>query len=62
LDQPSASPAARLISPRGYSNQADSLKSIDALVKRAMEYRHKGLSEKEIGDELHLSPERSPGS
>jgi orotate phosphoribosyltransferase len=36
---------------------AAALKSIDALVKRAMEYREKGLSEKEIGDELHLSPE-----
>jgi orotate phosphoribosyltransferase len=33
------------------------LKSIDALVKKALEYREKGLSEKEIGDELHLSPE-----
>jgi orotate phosphoribosyltransferase len=33
------------------------MKSIDALVKKALEYREKGLSEKEIGDELHLSPE-----
>ncbi len=33
------------------------MKSIDALVKRAIEYREKGLSEKEIGDELHLSSE-----
>jgi orotate phosphoribosyltransferase len=33
------------------------MKSIDALVKKATEYREKGLSEKEIGDELHLSPE-----
>lgn len=33
------------------------MKSIDALVRRAMEYKEKGLSEKEIGDELHLSPE-----
>jgi len=32
-------------------------KSIDALVKRAIEYKEKGLSDKEIGDELHLSPE-----
>jgi orotate phosphoribosyltransferase len=33
------------------------MKSIDALVKRAIEYKEKGLSDKEIGDELHLSPE-----
>ena len=33
------------------------MKSIDALVKKAAEYKAKGLSEKEIGDELHLSPE-----
>jgi len=33
------------------------MKSIDALVKKATEYKEKGLSEKEIGDELHLSPE-----
>jgi len=33
------------------------MKSIDALVKKARGYREKGLSEKEIGDELHLSPE-----
>ena len=33
------------------------VKSIDALAKKAAEYRQKGLSEKEIGDELHLSPE-----
>lgn len=33
------------------------MKSIDALVKKALEYKEKGLSEKEIGDELHLSPE-----
>ncbi len=33
------------------------VKSIDALVKKAREYKEKGLSEKEIGDELHLSPE-----
>jgi len=33
------------------------MKSIDALVKRALEYKEKGLSEKEIGDELHLSNE-----
>ncbi|MEE9236894.1 MAG: orotate phosphoribosyltransferase-like protein [Thermoplasmata archaeon] len=33
------------------------MKSIDALVRRAMEFKEKGLSEKEIGDELHLSPE-----
>ena len=33
------------------------MKSIDALVKKAHEYKEKGLSEKEIGDELHLSPE-----
>ncbi|MFQ5837823.1 MAG: orotate phosphoribosyltransferase-like protein [Thermoplasmata archaeon] len=33
------------------------MKSIDALVRKAMEFKEKGLSEKEIGDELHLSPE-----
>ena len=33
------------------------MKSIDALVKKAAEFKSKGLSEKEIGDELHLSPE-----
>jgi orotate phosphoribosyltransferase len=31
------------------------MKNIDALIKRAMEYKDKGFSEKEIGDELHLS-------
>src|SRR2546427_2178458 len=33
------------------------MKSVDALAKKAAEYKEKGLSEKEIGDELHLSPE-----
>ena len=33
------------------------MKSIDALVKKALEFKEKGLSDKEIGDELHLSPE-----
>lgn len=33
------------------------MKSVDALAKKAAEFRAKGLSEKEIGDELHLSPE-----
>lgn len=33
------------------------MKSIDALVHKAMEFKEKGLSEKEIGDELHLSSE-----
>ena len=33
------------------------MKSIDSLVKKAQEYRGKGLTEKEIGDELHVSPE-----
>ncbi len=33
------------------------MKSIDALVRKALEYKEKGLSEKEIGDELHLSSE-----
>jgi orotate phosphoribosyltransferase len=32
-------------------------KSVDALVKKAQEFRAKGLTEKEIGDELHVSPE-----
>ena len=31
------------------------MKSLDSLVKKAMEYRDKGLTEKEIGAELHLS-------
>ena len=31
------------------------MKSIDAIAKRALEYKEKGLSEKEIADELHLS-------
>lgn len=33
------------------------MKSIDALIKKALEYKEKGLSEKEIADELHLSGE-----
>ncbi len=33
------------------------MKSIDALVKKAGEFKEKGLSDKEIGDELHLSSE-----
>jgi orotate phosphoribosyltransferase len=33
------------------------MKSIDAIAKKALEYKDKGLSEKEIADELHLSPE-----
>ena len=33
------------------------MKSIDTLVKKALEFKEKGLSDKEIGDELHLSPE-----
>ena len=33
------------------------MKSIDAIAKRALEYKEKGLSEKEIADELHLSTE-----
>jgi len=33
------------------------MKSIDAIAKRALEYKEKGLSEKEIADELHLSAE-----
>ena len=31
------------------------MKSVDALIKKTMEFRDKGLSEKEIADELHLS-------
>ena len=31
------------------------MKTVDALAERAMELRKKGLSENEIGDELHLS-------
>ncbi|MFQ6061180.1 MAG: orotate phosphoribosyltransferase-like protein, partial [Thermoplasmata archaeon] len=31
-------------------------KSLEALIKKASELKEKGLSEKEIGDELHLSP------
>jgi len=33
------------------------MKSIDTLAKKALEYKSKGLSEKEIADELHLSTE-----
>ena len=33
------------------------MKSIDAIAKKALEYKEKGLSEKEIADELHLSTE-----
>jgi len=31
------------------------LKSLEALIEKALELKEKGLSEKEIGDELHLS-------
>lgn len=31
------------------------MKSLEALIERAIELKEKGLSEKEIGDELHLS-------
>ncbi len=33
------------------------MKSIDAIAKKAQDYKDKGLSEKEIADELHLSTE-----
>ena len=33
------------------------MKDVNAIAKRALEYKEKGLSEKEIADELHLSPE-----
>jgi orotate phosphoribosyltransferase len=33
------------------------MKDVNAIARRAMEYKEKGLSEKEIADELHLSPE-----
>src|SRR2546425_11195344 len=33
------------------------MKDVNSIAKRAMEYKEKGLSEKEIADELHLSPE-----
>lgn len=33
------------------------MKSIDDLIKKALNYKEKGLNEKEIGDELHLSPD-----
>ena len=33
------------------------MKSIDAIAKKALEFKEKGLSEKEIADELHLSAE-----
>ena len=33
------------------------MKDVNAIAKRAFEYKEKGLSEKEIADELHLSPE-----
>lgn len=33
------------------------MKSIDALAKKALEFKEKGLSDREIGDELHVSQE-----
>src|SRR5947209_19354767 len=33
------------------------MKDVNAIAKRAMEYKEKGLSEKETADELHLSAE-----
>ena len=33
------------------------MKSVDELASKAMEFKKRGLTEKEIGDELHLSPE-----
>ncbi|HKZ48419.1 MAG TPA: orotate phosphoribosyltransferase-like protein [Thermoplasmata archaeon] len=33
------------------------MKSVDELVNKALEFKKRGLTEKEIGDELHLSPE-----
>jgi orotate phosphoribosyltransferase len=33
------------------------MKDVNAIAKRALEYKEKGLSEREIADELHLSPE-----
>jgi len=33
------------------------MKSVDDLASKAVEFRKRGLTEKEIGDELHLSPE-----
>lgn len=33
------------------------MKDVNSIAKRALEYKEKGLSEKEIADELHLSPE-----
>ncbi len=33
------------------------MKDVNAIAKKALEYKEKGLSEKEIADELHLSPE-----
>ena len=33
------------------------MKDVNSIAKRAMEYKEKGLSEKEIADELHLSAE-----
>ena len=33
------------------------MKDVNSIAKRAMEYKEKGLSQKEIADELHLSPE-----
>ena len=33
------------------------MKNIDTLAKKALEFKEKGLSDREIGDELHLSQE-----
>src|SRR5437879_53767 len=46
-----------LNSGRPMRGPGEGMKSIDALVKKAIELKEKGLSDKEIGDELHLSPE-----
>ncbi|HEX9339596.1 MAG TPA: orotate phosphoribosyltransferase-like protein [Thermoplasmata archaeon] len=33
------------------------MKDVNAIAKKALEYKEKGLAEREIADELHLSPE-----
>src|SRR5439155_26026478 len=37
--------------------ERDRMKDVNAIAKKALDYKEKGLSEKEIADELHLSPE-----
>ncbi|HKW42812.1 MAG TPA: orotate phosphoribosyltransferase-like protein [Thermoplasmata archaeon] len=39
------------------AGERERMKDVNAIAKKALEYKEKGLSEREIADELHLSPE-----